>query len=158
MTTKQQTYQERAEQLVKTIDIAKKVIVNSKSLDDKTRTHFLNWGRDIKNMALNPEPQFKKVASLKYLKNDFLIYWNEEDGKDIEKFWSKLYENGIDFEKKDTIQAVLKRKRIKDIHEYESVIDNIVVAEQMGRINKTQVKVLNQMIGEFEQRQTNKGK
>ena len=109
-------------------------------------------------MALNPEPQFKKVASLKYLENDFLIYWNEADGEDIEKFWIELYKNGIDFERKDTIQAVLKRKRIKDIPEYDSVIDNIVVAEQIGRIDKSQVKELNQLIGEFEQRQTKKEK
>ena len=158
MNSKRQTYQERAERLAKTIDIAEKVIVDSKSFDEKTRTHFLKWGQEIKHMALNPEPQFKKVASLKYLENDFLIYWNEADGEDIEKFWIELYKNGIDFERKDTIQAVLKRKRIKDIPEYDSVIDNIVVAEQIGRIDKSQVKELNQLIGEFEQRQTKKEK
>ena len=158
MTSKRQTYLERVERLAKTIDIAEKVIVNSKSLDEKTRTHFINWGREIKHMALNPEPQFKKVASLKYLENDFLIYWNEADGKDIEKFWTEIFKNGIDFERKDTIQAVLKRKKIKNIHEYDSVIDNIVAAEQIGRIDKTQVKELNQLIGEFEQRQTKKEK
>lgn len=158
MTTKRQTYLQRAERLAKTIDIAEKVIIDSKSLDEKTRTHYLKWGREIKHMALNPEPQFKKVASLKYLENDFLIYWNEADGEDIEKFWTELYKNGIDFERKDTLQAVLKRKRIKDIHEYDSVIDNIVFAEQIGRIDKNQVKELNQLIGEFEQRQTEKKK
>jgi hypothetical protein len=157
MTTKRQTYQEKAEQLAKTIDIAEKVIVGSKSLDEKTRTHFFNWGREIKNMALNPKPQFKKVASLKCLENDFLIYWNEAHGEDIEKFWTEVYKNRIDFERKDTIQAVLKRNKIKDIHEYDSVIDNIVVAEQIGRIDKIQVNKLNKMIGEFEQRQAKKG-
>jgi hypothetical protein len=156
MTTKRQTYQERAVRLAKTIDIAEKVIIDSKSLDKKTRTHFLKWGREIKHIVLNPEPQFKKVASLKYLEDDFLIYWNEADGEDIEKFWTELYKNGIDFERKDTLRAVLKRKRIKDIHEYDNVIDNIVVAEQIGRIDKNQVKELNQLIEEFEQRQTEK--
>ncbi len=156
MTSNRQTYQERAERLAKTIDIAEKVIVNSKSLDEKTINHFINWGREIKHMALNPQPQFKKVASLKYLENDFLIYWNEANGEDIEKFWTEILKNGIDFERKDTIQAVLKRKRIKNIHEYDSIIDKIVTAEQIGRIDKTQVKELNQLIGEFEQRQTKK--
>jgi hypothetical protein len=156
MTSNRQTYQERAERLAKTIDIAEKVIVNSKSLDEKTINHFINWGREIKHMVLNPQPQFKKVASLKYLENDFLIYWNEANGEDIEKFWTEILKNGIDFERKDTIQAVLKRKRIKNIHEYDSIIDKIVTAEQIGRIDKTQVKELNQLIGEFEQRQTKK--
>lgn len=158
MNSKRQTYKERAERLVEAIDIAEKVIVNSKSFDEKTRIHLLKWGQEIKYMALNPEPQFKKVASLKYLENDFFIYWNEADGEDIEKFWIELYKNGIDFERKDTLQAVLIRKRINDIHEYNSVIDNIVVAEQIGRIDKNQVKELNQLIGEFEQRQTQKEK
>lgn len=45
MTTKRQTYKERAERLARTIDIAEKVIIDSKSLDEKIRTHFLKWGR-----------------------------------------------------------------------------------------------------------------
>lgn len=158
MTKKRETYQEKAERLSKTIDIAEKVIIDSKTLDEKTRTHFFEWGRKIKHLALNPDPLFKKVASLKYLENDFLIYWNEADGLDVEKFWTELYKNEIDYNRKDTLNAVLKRKRIKDIQEYDSVIDNIVVAEQIGRIDKGQVKELNQLIGEFEQRQIDKKK
>jgi hypothetical protein len=38
------------------------------------------------------------------------------------------------------------------------VIDNIVVAEQTGRIGQEQVKELNRLIGEFEQRQNEKKK
>ena len=41
-------------------------------------------------------------------------------------------------------------KKIKDIHEYDSVIDNIVAAEQRGQINNDQVIELNKLIGEFE--------
>ena len=154
MSSKRQTYQERAERLAKAIDIAEKVIVDSGSLDEKTKTHFINWGQETKQMALHPEPQFKKVASLKYLEHNFFIYWNEADGEDIEKFWTEIYTYGIGFERKDTLQAVLKRKKIKDIHEYDSIIDSIVAAEQTGRIDKNQVKELNQLIGEFEQRQS----
>jgi hypothetical protein len=43
-----------------------------------------------------------------------------------------------------------------DIHEFDNIIDNIVVAEQIGRINQEQVIELNKMIGDFENR--NKGK
>jgi len=84
---------------------------------------------------LNPEPQFKKLASLRYLENDFLIYWNEANDKGIEDFWTEVYKKGIDFQRKDSIQAVLKRKRIKDIHEFNNEIDNIIVAKQIDRIN-----------------------
>ncbi len=152
MKSKRQTYQERAKKLAKTIDIADIIVKKSKFLDEKTRDHFVNWGQELKKLALNPEPQFKKIASLKYLENDFLIYWNEADGKDIEDFWIEVYQNGIDFQRKDSIQAVLKRKRIKDIHEFDNVIDNMVVAEQIGRLNKEQVIELNKMIAEFEKK------
>lgn len=157
MTSKRKTYQERAERLVKTIGIAEKIVRSSKSLDDVTKNYFTNWGQEIKGMALNPEPQFKKVSSIKYLENDFLIYWNESAGPDVEKFWTELYKNGIDFERKDIIQSVLKRKKIKNIYEYDNVIDNIVIAEQRGKINKEQVVELNKLIRVFEVRQSNKG-
>ena len=38
--------------------------------------------------------------------------------------------------KKDTIQTVLKGGNIKDIHELDNIIDNIVISEQIGRINQ----------------------
>lgn len=156
MTKKRKTYHEKAERLSKTVDIAEKIISNSKSLDEKTKKHFIDWGKKIKELALNPEPQFKTVASLKYLENDFLIYWNEADSIDVEDFWKEIYKKGIDFEKKDTIQDVLKRKKIKNIHEYNNIIDNIVVAEQIGRINKDQVIELNNLLGKFEKKYQNK--
>jgi hypothetical protein len=85
-----------------------------------------------------------------------LTYWNESIDNHVDEFWNELYKNNIDFERKDTIQKVLKRGKIKDIHEFNNIIDNIVVAEQIGRINKEQVIELNNMIGDFEDR--SKGK
>ncbi|TAJ13471.1 hypothetical protein DMA11_08635 [Marinilabiliaceae bacterium JC017] len=132
-------YQERAERLSKAVDIAVKIIQESDSHGDDFKTPMVNFCNQVKQMALNPEPQFRKVASIKYLENDFLIYWNESADKEVDKFWIELHKNGIDYEKKDTIQAVLKRGRIKNIHEFDNIIDNIVVAEQIGRITKEQV-------------------
>jgi len=150
------TYQERAERLSKAVDIAVKIVNESERFGDDFKTPMINFCNQVKHMALNPEPQFKKVASIKYLENDFLTYWNESADKEVDKFWIELHRNGIDFEKKDTIQTVLKRGKIKDIHEFDNIIDNIVVAEQIGRINQEQVIELNKMIGDFENR--NKGK
>lgn len=152
MSSKKLTYQDRAERLAKIVDIAESVIKGSDILSDDTKSGKLQWGRQIKEMALNPEPQFKRVASIKYLEDDFLTYWNEASGPDVEKFWSTLNNGGIDFERKDIIKAILKRGKIKDIYEYDYVIDNIVVAEQLGRINNGQVDELNRFLGEFEQK------
>nr|WP_321453084.1 hypothetical protein [uncultured Carboxylicivirga sp.] len=156
MNKKRKTYQERAERLSKAVDIAVKIVNESERFGEDFKTPMINFCNQVKQMALNPKPQFKKVVSIKYLENDFLTYWNESADKDVDKFWIELHKNGIDFEKKDTIQSVLKRGKIKDIHEFDNIIDNIVVAEQIGRINREQVIVLNKMIGDFENR--NKGK
>ena len=150
------TYQERAERLSKAVDIAVKIVNESEQFGDDFKTPMINFCNQLKQMALNPEPQFKKVASIKYLENDFLTYWNESTDKEVDKFWIEIHKNGIDFEKKDTIKTVLKRGKIKDINEFDNLIDNIVVAEQIGRINQEQIIELNRMIGDFENR--NKGK
>lgn len=139
--------------MAKAIDIAEKVILESKLLDEKTKTHFINWGREAKHDALHPEPRFKNISSLKYIENDFLVYWNESNGKDVEKFWKEVFRKKIGFQRKDIIGLILKRKKIKDVHEYDNLIDTIVVAEQIGQIDKAQVKELNRYIGEFEERQ-----
>ena len=123
---------------------------------DDFKTPMINFCNQLKQMALNPEPQFKKVASIKYLENDFLTYWNESTDKEVDKFWIEIQKNGIDFEKKDTIKTVLKRGKIKDINEFYNIIGNIVIAEQIGWIDQEQIIELNRMIGDFENR--NKGK
>ncbi len=156
MDKKRMTYQERAERLSKAVDIAIEIINESDRFGDDFKTPMINFCTQIKQMALNPEPQFKKVVSIKYLENDFLTYWNESADREVDKFWKELHKNGIDFEKKDTIQTVLKRGKIKDIHEFDNIVDNIVVAEQIGRINKEQANELSNMIGDFEN--LNKGK
>lgn len=156
MDKKRMTYQERAERLSKAVDIAIEIINESDRFGNDFKTPMINLCAQIKQMALNPEPQFIKVASIKYLENDFLTYWNESADREVDKFWNELHKNGIDFEKKDTIQTVLKRGKIKDIHEFDNIVDNIVVAEQIGRINKEQAIELSNMIGDFENR--NKGK
>lgn len=157
MDKKRITYQERAEKLSKAVDIAVKIINESERFEDDYKIPMINFCNQIKQLALNPEPQFKKVASIKYLETDFFTYWNESADKEVDKFWIELHKNGIDFEKKDTIQTVLKRGKIKDIQEFDNIIDNIVAAEQVGRINREQTIELNKMIGDFENRNKGKG-
>lgn len=156
MTKISNQYQERAGQLAKAIDIAESIISKSILIDERTREHFIKWGREMKFMALNPEPPFNKIVSLKYIENDFFIYWNEAAGQDVEQFWKEVFANGLGFERKDTIRTVLKRKRIKDIHEYNSIVDNILVAEQIGQISKVQARELSELIGDFENKNANK--
>ncbi|WP_162051348.1 hypothetical protein [Pontibacter pamirensis] len=158
MIKKKYTYQERAEQLAKTVDIADKIVRNSQAIPEENKIHFLKWGQQVKHMALNPEPQYRYVVSLKYLENDFLTFWNESSGEEIDVFWIELSKEGINFQRTDTIKTVLKRNRIKSIHEYDNIKDAIVVAEQTGRINKDQAIQLDVLIMEFEERQAKRAK
>ncbi|MEO1514303.1 MAG: hypothetical protein AAFV95_04800 [Bacteroidota bacterium] len=152
MSKQRLTYQQRAERLAKAIDIAVKIVQESEHFNDDLKQPMIDFCQQIKQLALHPELAFKKVASIKHLERDFLTYWNESTGRAVDKFWLELHKNGLDFEKRDSIQAVLKRGRIANIYEYDSIVDNILVAEQIGRINEEQAIELNRLIGDYENR------
>ena len=154
MKKKKATYEEKASQIQKVVELAERVIRKSKKMSEYEKEQMIKWGMQIKELAKNPEPQFRKVASLRYLENDFLTYWNEAEGEDVELFWKKVYSNKLDFRRKDVLASVLKRKRIKDIHEYNTVVDRIVIAEQLGQISQEEAKELSELIGKFEDNTT----
>lgn len=156
MKSKVSKYEEQADKLAKTIDIAEQVIRESKDFNADVARPMLDFGTQVKHMALNPEPQFKKLVSLKYLESDFFIFWNESSGPDVDKFWDRVFEAKLGYVRKDAIQDALKRKKIKNIHEFDFITDNIVVYEQTGRLNQEQVIELNKYIGEFERRKSDK--
>lgn len=150
MTSKVSKYEEQADKLAKAVDIAEQVIKESADFNADLAKPMLDFGTQIKHMALNPEPQFKKLVSLKYLESDFFTFWNESKGTDVDKFWDRVFQSKLGYVRKDAIQDVLKRKKIKNIHEFDFIIDNIVVYEQTGRLNHEQVIELNKYIGDFE--------
>jgi hypothetical protein len=117
MSSKKQTYQDIAERLAKIIDIAETVIRDSGTIPDETKQHLLNWGQQVKYMALNPEPQFRRVASLKSLESTFLIYWNESIGIDTEVFWNELRQKEIECNRKEPLRNALQKGRFRNVHE-----------------------------------------
>ena len=146
------TYNNRTDQLVTAIAIAEKIINESLSIDEVTKKHFIDFGQQIKEMALHPTPQFKNIASIKHLENDFLTYWNESSGEDVEMFWRLITQYEISFERKDILKKVLLQKRIKNNVEYDHVISGISIAEQTGRISNDEALKLNQYLSAFEKR------
>ena len=148
----QNTYQDRADQLVRAVVIAGKIINESLSIDEVTKKHFINFGQHIKEMALHPTPQFRNISSIKHLENDFLTYWNESSGADVEMFWHLMAQHEISFERKDFLKKVLLQKRIKNSVEYDHVISGISIAEQTGRISNDEAIKLNQYLSAFEKR------
>jgi hypothetical protein len=156
MTSKVSKYEEQADRLARAIDIAEQIIKESADFNAGLAKPMLDFGTQVKHMALNPEPKFRRLVSLKYLESDFFTFWNESSGPDVDKFWTKVFESKLGYVKKDAIHNVLKRKKIKNIHEFDFITDNIVVYQRTGRLNQQQVIELNEYIGEFEKRKSGK--
>jgi hypothetical protein len=100
MTSKLSKYEEQADKLAKAVDIAEQVIKESADFNPELAKPMLDFGTQVKHKALNPEPQFKKIGSLKYLESDFFTFWNESDGPDVDKFWDKVFESRLGYIRK----------------------------------------------------------
>ena len=147
---KSNKYELLLKELVTLIDIAEDVVTKSTTFDPLLSKPLLNYGEEMKHLILNPDPKHANLKSLRFVENDFLIFWNESKGAEIEDFWKKVYKANLSFRRKDVINKVLKRGRIKNIHEYNNIVDNIVAANQIGKINESEMKLLSNYIGEFE--------
>jgi len=153
MTTKKD-YDTEAARLAKAIDLA---IESFKRYPPKDFTethveHVIKVYTDFKHSALNPEPKYKKIASLKYDIQNVFTYFQEATGKTVEYFWEQVNKENLGYVREDKMSKILERGKIKGRKEYEYVIDLITVTKQIGRINNEESLKLNNMIGEFEGR------
>ncbi len=146
------TYENEAKNLAQAIDIAIKSIKKYPPENFQTHqiNHFINTYLDIKNKALNPEPQFKKLSSLKYLIKDTLIFFQESSGKNVNYFWIEIENKKLPYKRENKVLNILKKNKIKNKLEYDYVIDTIIPFKQKGLISTEQSNQLKQLIAEFE--------
>ncbi|MBK7946576.1 MAG: hypothetical protein IPJ85_15325 [Flavobacteriales bacterium] len=149
---KRQTYDERANQFVRAVDIIQTVVMASMEFQDAHKAVMKQGFEEMKRMSLNPEPQFRRIASLRYLEEHVLGGWSDATGPDADRVWAEIQKQGLPYHRKDVLAVVLKRKRIKDQHEFDYVTDNIVIAEQENRITKEQAVALDAMLMKFQGR------
>ena len=144
-------YEDEAIKLSKVIDIAIESMRKfpSESWSKETLDHVVNCYKEYKEYAINPEPKFKKIASLKYLIEDVFTRFQEGSGKDVEYFWQELKKQNLDYSRKDKLDKIIKSGKIKSRIEFEYVTDIIVVAEQEGRITKDEAMLLGNMLDNF---------
>lgn len=147
-------YEEEAKYLADAIDIAIHVFENYPlpSWNKAQIDHVKNFYLESKNSALNPEPKYKNIASLKYIKDDIFTPFQEGSGKYVDVFWMKIKESNLPFERENKLEKILKRKRINNEQEYNYVIDTIVPFQQEGRISEEDVINLNTYIDNFEKK------
>ncbi|MBF4466833.1 hypothetical protein [Flavobacterium sp. LC2016-12] len=145
-------YKEASENLAKAIDVAVETLKKKppKDFDEAQTLHFANCYLKWKEDALNPEPQFRNLSSLKYVVEDVFTYFQEGHGECVEEFWKEIKAQNLPYKRENKMIKIIRRKKIKDIHEYDFVIDVIVPYEQEGFINHDEVILLNDLTAQFE--------
>ncbi|WP_300659931.1 hypothetical protein [Fluviicola sp.] len=152
------SYPNEVEKLLKAIDLSIEAYKKYPPKDwtpdiVKTVTAHLE---DHKNRILNAEEKFKILKSLKYDIDAVFTFFQEGAGEAVAYFWKRIEEEGLDYERVNKLEKILKRGKIKGIVEYDYVIDIILVAEQKQWITVEELKKLNQMIGEYESKRKRK--
>jgi hypothetical protein len=112
--------------------------------------HVVNLHHEWKNSVLNPEPQFRKIGSLKYQIENIFTFFQEGTGEAVEYFWRQLANEDLGYVRVDKLRKIIDRGKIKGRIEYEFVVDQIVAAEQCARITREESLKLSNMLGDFE--------
>lgn len=150
MVHKSQTYKERKEMFIEALSIGDVIISATNETEENVKTAFLKFSDNVRSALSDPDPKFQNLKSLAYVENDYFAYWNEATGEHVEKFWKEMSTRSFPFGRKDILQAVLKRKKIKDEHEYHYLVDSIVVLQQEGRITHDEAALLSRYMDDFE--------
>jgi hypothetical protein len=147
-----QDYDTEANKLAKAIDIAIDAFVKfpPKDFTKDNLDHIVNTHNQWKKAVLNPEPKFRKIASLKYSIQDVFTYFQEVSNETVEYFWQQVAKENLGYIREDKLRKILVQGKIKNRVEYDLIIDSIVAAQQMKRISSEEAKILNKMIGAFE--------
>jgi hypothetical protein len=145
-------YEEEAEKLVKAIDISVEAFQNfPPSNRTESQLHLIYMGsKRNRELALNPEPRYRKLASLKYLIEAVLTPFQEGAGEHVEYFWKRVAKENLGYQRENKLEKILARGKIKGRIEYDYVIDSLVVAQQSNIINEQQAAELSDMLAAFE--------
>ncbi|WP_111684287.1 hypothetical protein [Winogradskyella tangerina] len=151
---KRRAYNEESKKLLIVIDIAIEsfqkympVGMNQSQIDRIVSIH-----EEWKNEIINTSPESKNLKSLKYRIEDVFTYFIDGSGETVAYFWKKLEEENLNYKYENKLKKILKRGTINNIHDYNHVIDMIVVSQQLGLISSEDSKMLNKLLGEFESR------
>lgn len=146
------SYEEEANNLAKVIDIAIEAIQKHtpKGFNPEHINHFVKTYLEAKEKALNPEPQFKTLQSLKYITQDVFTFFQESTGEAVNYFWGEIKKTNLDYNRENKLLKILNKNKIKNQIEYDYVTDMITVAQQEGMLNNEQVIQLNQLISLYE--------
>ncbi|TDO73651.1 hypothetical protein EV143_105249 [Flavobacterium chryseum] len=110
------------EKLLKTIEIQRMILNNSRLFDKKSKeqsNNFILEGSsdfNLENIIL--EMLAKEDLTLTQLKSTckmLLTFWNEGIGVNVELFWAELKKHNIDFERNDELKFALNKNRFRRV-------------------------------------------
>ena len=156
MASPKETYDQRLARFVALTKAADPVLIPAIQDGVEEAPHLIAFGKQCRELAEQAEGPMRRVASLKQLESDYLVYWNEASGKHIDHFWKAVEALDIGFERRDHLAEILAKGRILNRQEYEIATDSLVGAEQEGRITAAQSSFIARLIGEYETRKANK--
>lgn len=144
-------YKEEADNLIKAIDISIEVLKEYPltEYDQELTDSLINHSINTKDSLLNVEKKFRNLTSLKYFVEDIFTFFQEGSGKAVNEFWKKISEAQLPYERVNKLEKILKRKKIKDDHEYNYVIDTMVPYYQEGTITEEEFKTLDALLGKY---------
>lgn len=140
--------------LSKAIDIAVETFkeCHPKQFSEDNISHTIKTYLEWKEMALNPEPAFRKIASLKYLVESVFTFFHESSDPCTTYFWERIKQNNLGYQRENKLEKILKRGEIRGRIEFEYATDMLVVAEQEGLITQEESVRLSELIGQYENR------
>lgn len=142
-------YENRALKISLIIDIAIEVFKKCppKDFSRANQEQFIKVYSEFKTDALNPLAKFHNLKSLSYIENDVLIYFREGTGEPVSQFWNQIKKKEIFVERKpDVLTKVLKRGRLKDDIERDTIIDNYLHYREIYALSEEQWCKIDQMI------------
>ncbi|WP_324026862.1 hypothetical protein QSV08_04205 [Maribacter sp. BPC-D8] len=150
--SKQRSYEDESKKLVIAIDLAIEAYINvtPKEWKKNNMDHVVSLHKEWKNDVINPKPQFKNLASLKYHTQDVFTYFQDGSGETVEYFWRKLEESELDYKRENKLKKIIESGKIKGRIEYDYVTDIIAVAEQVGLTSNKETIELSKMLEEYQ--------
>ena len=142
-------YDIQANEVANIIDIAIRAFKDhpSDGFSESDINHFVNTYSELKDNAINPEPKFANLKSLKQVKSDALIFFQEGSGKSVDCFWKTISEQKIPLKREtNKLDKILKKGKIKDEMEYDWLIDTYTSFS----LTDHEIDKINGMIEKFE--------
>lgn len=90
------------------------------------------------------------AAGLRSVVSDRLVFWNEHEEAGTREFWKRVKDKGLPFKRRDIVREVIKRGRIRDMSEFELVVDEIGTSVRDSRLSLRELKALTKLVEELE--------